>query len=192
MPGPLLQPNTPRLIIYHSTARQAIKQRGQAKKVVIEITTPKMQRISQQTRSITRDSKTRSSLRSSRQLHIQRSVSRSAADDATAVRAADAAAPPSTRLPTAALAAAVCALCLGSAPLEAAQRTRQPPPGTEQGRCEVSALDKFADTRATFSQEASGGNMAEAVVDIRGCDYSGKDLSGKVGWGGGMEGGWSM
>lgn len=32
----------------------------------------------------------------------------------------------------------------------------------EAGRCEVSALDKFADTRATFSQEASGAFSAWA------------------------------
>jgi hypothetical protein len=36
-------------------------------------------------------------------------------------------------------------------------------------------------TRAKFSQEASGGNMAEAVVDVRDCDFSNMDLSGKVG-----------
>jgi hypothetical protein len=45
----------------------------------------------------------------------------------------------------------------------------------------VEALDKFADTRAKFSQEASGGNMTEANVDIRGCDFSNMDLSSKVG-----------
>lgn len=48
------------------------------------------------------------------------------------------------------------------------------------GRCSLEALDVFAETRAKFSQEASGGNMTEALVDIRGCDYSNKDLSGKV------------
>mgnify|MGYP006973273435 CR=1 FL=1 len=37
-----------------------------------------------------------------------------------------------------------------------------------------------ADTRATFSLEASGGNMTEALVDIRNCDFSNLDLSGKV------------
>lgn len=57
---------------------------------------------------------------------------------------------------------------------------RQPPIQEEAGRCTIEALDKFADTRATFSLEASGGNMAEAVVDIRGCDYSNLDLKGKV------------
>lgn len=35
-------------------------------------------------------------------------------------------------------------------------------------RCTLAALDKFADTRATFSLEASGGNMTEAIVDVRG------------------------
>ncbi len=120
---------------------------------------------------------------------------------------------------------------------------RQPPIQEIVGRCTIEALDKFAgerlldggtvrgvqkccrlslcqflpaDTRATFSLEASGGNMAEvslaamlqhtlqpakglgcsilnfpftplpclcfcqAVVDIRGCDYSNLDLRGKV------------
>ncbi|KAG2488326.1 hypothetical protein HYH03_013176 [Edaphochlamys debaryana] len=47
-------------------------------------------------------------------------------------------------------------------------------------RCTLQALDKFADTRAAFSQEASGGNMVEAIVDVRECDFAGKDLSGKV------------
>ena len=37
-----------------------------------------------------------------------------------------------------------------------------------------------ADTRATFSQEASGGGMTEAIVDIRGCDFANLNLSGKV------------
>ncbi len=31
-----------------------------------------------------------------------------------------------------------------------------------------------------FSQEASGGTMVEAMVDVRGCDFSKQDLSGKV------------
>ena len=91
----------------------------------------------------------------------------------------------------AAVATMASALCF-AAPLDAAaaQRTRQPPVAEQAGRCEVAALDKFADTRATFSQEASGGNMAEAVVDIRDCDFSKLDLSGKVccrvGWRGGI------
>ncbi|KAI7842561.1 hypothetical protein COHA_003798 [Chlorella ohadii] len=73
---------------------------------------------------------------------------------------------------------AACLLLAGSgSPAEAA---RLPPVEDTPGRCDISALDKFADTRATFSLEASGGNMVEAIVDIRGCDYSNKDLSGKV------------
>ncbi|GFH31128.1 uncharacterized protein HaLaN_30107, partial [Haematococcus lacustris] len=32
------------------------------------------------------------------------------------------------------------------------------------------------DTRAQFSQEASSGAMTEALVDVRGCDFSGLDL----------------
>jgi hypothetical protein len=28
------------------------------------------------------------------------------------------------------------------------------------------------DTRAKFSQESAGGNMTEAIVDVRGCDFS--------------------
>lgn len=70
-----------------------------------------------------------------------------------------------------AFAGAAAALCLSLgpcvAPAEAAGR-KAPPVTESAGRCEVSALDKFADTRATFSQEASGGNMVEALVDIRG------------------------
>ncbi len=64
---------------------------------------------------------------------------------------------------------AACLLLAGSgSPAEAA---RLPPVEDTPGRCDISALDKFADTRATFSLEASGGNMVEAIVDIRGCDY---------------------
>jgi hypothetical protein len=29
-----------------------------------------------------------------------------------------------------------------------------------------------ADTRAKFSQESAGGNMTEAIVDVRDCDFS--------------------
>eukprot|EP00879_Flechtneria_rotunda_P014624 GHRR01015281.1.p1 GENE.GHRR01015281.1~~GHRR01015281.1.p1 ORF type:complete len:146 (+),score=39.91 GHRR01015281.1:162-599(+) len=66
-------------------------------------------------------------------------------------------------------AAAVC-LCLGTTvgPATAAGRTTLPPITESAERCSVSALDKFADTRARFSLEASGGNMVEAVVDVRG------------------------
>ena len=45
--------------------------------------------------------------------------------------------------------------------------------------CRLEALDKFAETRAVFSQEASSG-MDEAFVDVRGCDYSKMDLTSKV------------
>ena len=41
--------------------------------------------------------------------------------------------------------------------VEAAQRTRQPPVGREAERCSLSALDKFAETRAKFSQEVRMG-----------------------------------
>lgn len=34
--------------------------------------------------------------------------------------------------------------------------------------------------RAKFSLEASSGAMDEALVDIRGCDFHGEDLSAKV------------
>lgn len=73
------------------------------------------------------------------------------------------------------------AVLLGS-PLDAlAAKSKLPPIDTsDPNRCDVSALDKFADTRAAFSQESSGGNMVEAIVDVRECDFSGKDLSGKV------------
>jgi hypothetical protein len=90
---------------------------------------------------------------------------------------------------------------------------KQLPPIQESAdRCTLGALDKFADTRANFSQvsyrktdsvmqliffcikvnlmwpaypveqEASGGGMTEAFVDVRGCTtFSGKDLRTKVG-----------
>uniref|UniRef100_A0A383WPB0 Pentapeptide repeat-containing protein n=1 Tax=Tetradesmus obliquus TaxID=3088 RepID=A0A383WPB0_TETOB len=61
-----------------------------------------------------------------------------------------------------------------------AARGRQPPIAESAHRCDVTALDKFADTRAKFSQESAGGNMTEAIVDVRGCDFSNQDLSGKV------------
>lgn len=66
-------------------------------------------------------------------------------------------------------AGAASLLLLGSgAPPAAAAGGRQPPIKEDAGRCELAALDKFADTRATFSLEASGGNMTEANVDVRG------------------------
>lgn len=65
-----------------------------------------------------------------------------------------------------AAAAACLVLCM---PLDAEAAGRKAPPITESAdRCTVAALDKFADTRAKFSQEASGGNMVEAIVDVRG------------------------
>ncbi|GIL88705.1 hypothetical protein Vretifemale_16616 [Volvox reticuliferus] len=80
-----------------------------------------------------------------------------------------------------ALGAATAAILLG-APMgaEAAKNKLPPIDNSNPNRCDVSALDKFADTRAAFSQESSGGNMVEAIVDVRECDFSGKDLSGKV------------
>uniref|UniRef100_A0A061R442 Pentapeptide repeat-containing protein n=1 Tax=Tetraselmis sp. GSL018 TaxID=582737 RepID=A0A061R442_9CHLO len=59
---------------------------------------------------------------------------------------------------------------------------KPPSPSLESNevRCQVGTLDKFADTRAKFSLEASGGGMDEALVDIRGCDFHGLDLSTKV------------
>mmetsp|Transcript_19530 Transcript_19530/g.34839 ORF Transcript_19530/g.34839 Transcript_19530/m.34839 type:complete len:239 (+) Transcript_19530:153-869(+) len=57
-----------------------------------------------------------------------------------------------------------------------------PPQSAESAevRCKISSLDKFADTRAKFSLEASSGAMDEALVDVRGCDFRGEDLSTKV------------
>jgi hypothetical protein len=52
----------------------------------------------------------------------------------------------------------------------AAQRTRQPPVSGGADRCSVSALDVFADTRATFSQEASGGWCGAKGVGLVGTD----------------------
>ena len=64
---------------------------------------------------------------------------------------------------------------------EAARGTIGPIDASDKNRCEVSAFDKFAETRAAFSQESAGGNMVEAIVDVRECDFSNQDLSGKVG-----------
>lgn len=75
---------------------------------------------------------------------------------------------------------AACLLCLSPAMDASAARGRLPPPTDEADRCTISALDKFADTRAKFSLEASGGNMVEALVDVRDCDLSSLDLSTKV------------
>lgn len=43
-------------------------------------------------------------------------------------------------------------------------------------------MRRFADTRKSFSQEAAGGGMTEALVDVRNCDFSNLNLSGKVQW----------
>ncbi|KAG2441713.1 hypothetical protein HXX76_003329 [Chlamydomonas incerta] len=76
----------------------------------------------------------------------------------------------------------MAASILLGAPLDAmAAKSKLPPIDVnDPNRCTVGALDKFADTRAAFSQESSGGNMVEAIVDVRDCDFSGKNLSGKV------------
>ncbi|KAG1678749.1 hypothetical protein FOA52_012788 [Chlamydomonas sp. UWO 241] len=55
-----------------------------------------------------------------------------------------------------------------------------PPDGADLKRCEISAFDKFASTRAKFSMEAAGGGMAEATVDVRDCDFTGAVLDTKV------------
>lgn len=78
------------------------------------------------------------------------------------------------------LLAAAAVLCSAPPTFAAGPAPRTPPVLEVAGRCSLEALDVFAETRAKFSQEASGGNMTEALVDIRGCDYSNKDLSGKV------------
>jgi uncharacterized protein YjbI with pentapeptide repeats len=75
--------------------------------------------------------------------------------------------------------AALAAALLLASPETLAARSKLPPPSNDSSRCTMEALDKFADTRANFSQEASGG-MDEAFVDVRGCDFSNKDLSSKV------------
>lgn len=62
----------------------------------------------------------------------------------------------------------------------AARGTIGPIDANDTKRCEVTAFDKFAETRAAFSQESAGGNMVEAIVDVRECDFSNQDLSGKV------------
>lgn len=57
----------------------------------------------------------------------------------------------------------------------------KPPPliSTPEG-CTVKALDLFADVRAKFSLEVSTGALPEAVLTLGGCDYSGKNLHGKI------------
>ena len=48
------------------------------------------------------------------------------------------------------------------------------------GGCTLEALDLFKDTRAKFSLEVGTGALPEAVLDLKGCDYSGQDLTGKI------------
>ena len=48
------------------------------------------------------------------------------------------------------------------------------------GGCTLEALDLFKDTRAKFSLEVGTGALPEAVLDLKGCDYSGADLTGKI------------
>lgn len=70
-------------------------------------------------------------------------------------------------------------LVLTGPPHALAARNKLPPPVASAERCTLAALDKFAETRAVFSQEASSG-MEEAFVDVRMCDFSNLDLAGKV------------
>ena len=103
-------------------------------------------------------------------------------------------------------AAAICAssLILSLYQPPASWAASGPPETVEakESRCRLSAFDKFASTRAKFSmvrmnlvfhalsspsqashsrsQEASGGGMQEATVDVRGCDFKGSVLDGKV------------
>lgn len=107
-----------------------------------------------------------------RQWHPRRAVAAAAAapDWRQQQCAAPLAAAPARQPWAASLVAAGAASLLllsGGAPADAAGG-RSPPIQESAGRCDLAALDKFADTRATFSMEASGGGMAEANVDIRG------------------------
>ena len=77
------------------------------------------------------------------------------------------------------LACAASIALFSSCPDAIAARFKLPPPTDDPERCLVEALDKFADTRANFSQEASGG-MDEALVDVRFCNFSNLDLRTKV------------
>mmetsp|Transcript_42098 Transcript_42098/g.105612 ORF Transcript_42098/g.105612 Transcript_42098/m.105612 type:complete len:244 (+) Transcript_42098:277-1008(+) len=89
--------------------------------------------------------------------------------------------PPRCRLPGGLGVAAAAAALLMAAP-QPAEALKIPPVSLEsaEARCKISTLDKFADTRAKFSLEASSGAMDEALVDVRGCDFHGQDLSSKV------------
>ncbi len=75
-----------------------------------------------------------------------------------------------------------CFLVSAALPMDAyaARSTIGPIDASNAARCDVSAFDKFADMRAAFRQETAGGNMVEAIVDVRECDFSNQDLSGKV------------
>jgi len=84
-----------------------------------------------------------------------------------------------TQIATMAIAAVMTLGAGGVQPAQAAPR-QQPPIVESAKRCTLEALDLFADTRKTFSQEASSGGMTEALVDVRDCDFSGKDLRAKV------------
>ena len=72
-------------------------------------------------------------------------------------------------------------MLLLASPDALAARNKIPPPDLRDSeRCTMAALDKFADTRANFSQEAGSGGMDEAFVDVRNCIFKNKDLSSKV------------
>jgi len=50
----------------------------------------------------------------------------------------------------------------------------------DPARCTVEAFEKFKETRAAFSMEVGQGALPEAILDLRGCDYSNADLGGKI------------
>lgn len=61
--------------------------------------------------------------------------------------------------------AATVAIALCSAGPSIAARDKLPPVSNDPNRCSLEALDKFAETRAIFSQEASSG-MEEVCAAI--------------------------
>jgi len=82
------------------------------------------------------------------------------------------------------VAAVALSLALATSPLDAdavASVGQKPPPtiSTPEG-CTLRALDAFSDVRAKFSLEVSTGALPEAVLTLTGCDYSGKQLRGKI------------
>lgn len=83
-----------------------------------------------------------------------------------------------------ALASCAVSLCVTLAPMEAfaAPGSKPAPLFAEGGQaaCTNAALDAFADVRAKFSLEVSTGALPEAVLTLSGCDYSERDLHGKV------------